>query len=278
MGEYVRAAYIAVGMLFPLLIALRRLHPWPPTQDLALGFLLGMSGTFLVLLARRAGGWPEEGVLGAFLTAGGLEEGVKLTLGFLLLRRLAGEACLGPAEGMLTLAFLGAGFEAVEDFQYLVGWVNQGVPLGAVVAARALPMHLALGLVVGGRLAQGSTGNPGWLIWAWTLAAALHGGFNLVAGRGALPAAAGYAGLTLCWGLLGFLRAGRRSPFGLRGALRRLDPWQAGLEAHRWGWENMPLLVGGGKVTAGSLALALGVVILYPLLVLALGLLLQVIG
>ena len=76
-----------------------------------------MFGTLLVLLARRAGGWPGEGVLGAFLTAGGLEEGVKLTLGLVLLRRLAGEAWVGPAEGMLTLAFLGAGFEAVEDFQ-----------------------------------------------------------------------------------------------------------------------------------------------------------------
>lgn len=99
MGEYVRAAYIAVGMLLPLLVALRRLHPWPPTQDLALGFLLGMSGTLLVLLARRAGGWPGEGVLGAFLTAGGLEEGVKLTLGLVLLRRLAGERGWGRRRG-----------------------------------------------------------------------------------------------------------------------------------------------------------------------------------
>lgn len=48
---------------------------------------------------------------------------------------------MGPAEGMLTLAFLGAGFEAVEGFQYLVGGVTQGLPLGEIVAARALPMH-----------------------------------------------------------------------------------------------------------------------------------------
>ena len=88
MGEYVRAAYLAVGLLLPLLVLLRMVHPYPSTQDLALSFLLGMGGTLLVLLIRGIGTWPSGGLSGAFLTAGALEEGVKLTLGLLFLRRL----------------------------------------------------------------------------------------------------------------------------------------------------------------------------------------------
>ncbi len=75
MGDYFRAAYLAVGMVFPFLVLLRRLHPQPPTTDLALGFLLGMGVTFPVVLARNVVAWPEGGLLGAFLTAGGWRRG-----------------------------------------------------------------------------------------------------------------------------------------------------------------------------------------------------------
>lgn len=82
--------------------------------------------------------------------------------------------------------------------------------------------------------------------------------------------------MTLGWGVIWFLWAGRRSPFKLRQALRRLDPWQAGLMVHRWGWENVGPLMRKDRGTPGGWAL--GVMILYPLLVLAMGLLLQAIG
>ena len=277
MGEYVQATYIAVGLLVPFLALLRWLHPWPTTQDLALGFLLGMSGTALVLLVRGLGPWPEGGIPGAFLTAGALEEAVKLLLGGLLLRRLGGEIKLGPAEGALTLAFLGAGFEAVEDFQYLIGGVGQGLPLGEVVAARALPMHLALGLAVGGYLARGLAGRPLWLAWAWLLAAGLHGGFNAVAGHAPFPWAAGYSALVLGWALSCFLREGRRSPWGLGARLRGMDPWKAGVAVQGIGWEGWGYLAKGEGSPVGWV-LALGLAILYPILVLALGLFLQLVG
>ena len=276
MGEYVRAAYIAVGLLIPWLVLLRWLHPQPTTQDLSLGFLLGMSGTLLVMVILRLAPWPEEGFPEAFLTAGALEEGVKLSLGGLLLRRLGGEAWLGPAEGALTLAFLGAGFEAVEDFQYLIGGLAQGVPLGEVVVARSLPMHLVLGLVAGGWLVK-TTDKPLWFLWTWVLAAGLHGGFNAVAARVPFPWAVAYFAGILGWGLFRFLKKRSYSPWRLAAVFRRMDPWEAGIVMQRLGWETWDHLTQEGRSPAGWV-MALGLGILYPLLILALGLLLHAVG
>jgi len=260
-------------MVFPFLVLLRRLHPQPPTTDLALGFLLGMGVTFPVVLARNVVAWPEGGLLGAFLTAGGLEEGVKLGVGWLFLRRLAEEVRVGPAEGALVLAFLGAGFEAVEDLQYLLAGGQQGVPLGELLLARGLPVHLALGLVVGFFLGS----LPGWkALPVWALAAGLHGGFNALAGRVPYPALAGYTAGLLAWGLVSLTLAHHASPWSLPRRLSPLDPWRAGLEVHRLGWEGVRQVL-APRAPSGVpwWVLGLGLAILYPLLVLALGLLLQ---
>ena len=276
MGEYVRAAYLAVGLLLPLLVLLRMVHPYPSTQDLALSFLLGMGGTLLVLLIRGIGTWPSGGLSGAFLTAGALEEGVKLTLGLLFLRRLEVEVRIGPAEAAIVLAFLGAGFEAVEDFQYLIGGLSQGIPWGEVVAARALPMHLALGLACGGYLARALAGRPWWFLVSWALACALHGGFNSVAGSAGFPLTAGYAGGVVLWGLSSFFFWHRRSPWALRRRLARMDPWEAAQEVRSLGWEGVELLLSEkARSSAAWWVLALGLGILYPLLVLGLGLLME---
>lgn len=277
MGEYVQAAYIAVGLLLPLLALLRYLHPYPQAQDLSLAFLLGMGGTLPVLLIRGIGTWPEGGLAGAFLTAGALEEGVKLALGALLVRRLSQGLRVGPAEGALVMAFLGAGFEAVEDFQYLAGWTSRGVPWGQVVAARALPMHVALGLVSGGLLARGVQGRPTSAVVAWGLAAGLHGGFNVLAGRSSLGWVAFYAGGLLIIGFSSFFVTLQRSPWRLPRAMRHMDPWEAGLAVGELGWQTVAQVL-PGETRAPYWVLALGLGILYPLLVLGLGLLLQAIG
>jgi len=243
MGEYVRAAYLAVGLLFPLLVLLRLIHPYPSTQDLALSFLLGMGGTLLVLLIRGIGAWPSGGLSGAFLTAGALEEGVKLALALLFLRRLEVEARIGPAEAAIVLACVGAGFEAVEDFQYLIGGLTQGIPWGEVVAARALPMHLALGLACGGYLAPALAGRPWWFLLSWVLAGALHGGFNSVAGSASFPLTSGYAGGVALWGLSSFLFWHRRSPWALRRRLSHMDPWEAAQEVRSLGWSGIAVVL-----------------------------------
>lgn len=276
MGEYVRAAYVAVGLVLPLLVLLRALHPYPRAPDLSLAFLLGMGGTLLVLLIRGVGSWPNEGWGGAFVTAGALEEGVKLALGTALLRQFSREARVGPAEAALVLACLGAGFGAVEDFQYIIGGLSQGVPWGEVVAARALPMHLALGLVAGGWLGRALEGSPGWVFFGWGLAAALHGGFNTVARTSSFPVVAGYAAGVFLWGLGSLWRWARRSPWALRRRLARADPWEVARAVQDLGWEGLSLILArepASPVAWWALALAVG--ILYPLLVLGLGLLME---
>lgn len=229
-----------------------------------------------MLLIRGIGTWPSGGLSGAFLTAGALEEGVKLTLALLFLRRLEVEARIGPAEAAIVLACLGAGFEAVEDFQYLIGGLSQGIPWGEVVAARALPMHLALGLACGGYLAGALAGRPWRFLLSWVLACALHGGFNSVAGSATFSLTAGYAGGVALWGLSSFFIWHRRSPWALRRRLSHMDPWEAAQEAHSLGWNGMALLFSEkARSPAAWWVLALGVGILYPLLVLGLGLLME---
>lgn len=229
-----------------------------------------------MLLIRGIGTWPSGGFQGAFLTAGALEEGVKLALALLFLRRLEVEARIGPAEAAIVLACVGAGFEAVEDFQYLIGGFSQGIAWGEVVAARALPMHLALGLVSGGYLAQVLAGRPWWFLVSWVLACALHGGFNSIAGSATFSLTSGYAGGVALWGLSSFFLWHRRSPWALRRRLSHMDPWEAAQEVRSLGWSGIVVVFPErARSPAAWWVLALGVGILYPLLVLGLGLLME---
>ncbi|MGC9529150.1 MAG: PrsW family glutamic-type intramembrane protease [Candidatus Bipolaricaulaceae bacterium] len=278
MEVYVRAAYVALGLVVPLLAFLRWLHPAPSTTDLSLAFLLGMMGTALVALVRAAFGWPEAGWGRAFVTAGGLEEGAKLALGWALVGRLRREGGFGPAEAALSLAFLGGGFAAVEDFHYLVAGLERGLGWGAVVAARALPMHVALGMVVGVVVGRAGAVPLPWVGAAWALGAGLHGGFNLVAQAADLSWAALYAAGVTGWGLALMWRWARWSPWALHRWLGVGGMWEAN-RAVRWlGWTGLELVL--GQRSAPSLAwlpLALSLVVLYPLLILALGLLTQLV-
>jgi RsiW-degrading membrane proteinase PrsW (M82 family) len=176
--------------LLPALLLLRyfvRADRFPePTRVVLITFGLGCAiiapvipvALGLIWLLPESLPAPLAGALVAFVGAAIPEEGFK----WLVLRRycLTHSAFDEPMDGLVYGAAAGLGFAALENVIYVA---SGGVVVAVARGLTAVPMHAALGVVMGeyfgrARFAEGAARRR--LLWrAWLVPMALHGLYDL---------------------------------------------------------------------------------------------------
>ncbi|UCF10693.1 MAG: PrsW family intramembrane metalloprotease, partial [Candidatus Bipolaricaulota bacterium] len=199
MTLFVRSIYLASFLSLAYIFVLYRGHPWRrlPPPPVLLAFAAGMLSVLPVLLVHQA--LPAtEGAAGgesAFVVAG-IEEGLKLVVGLLLVWRWRSPEVIEPIDLAVYFAVFGTGFAVLEDLWYIFGatrlpWLAGDLArfresLGFVVLARAFPGHILFGafagLLVGrARFARGRGRTLAWLAGALAVGVVLHAAFNMIA-------------------------------------------------------------------------------------------------
>ncbi len=190
---------VALGYLFLLYRSnpLRRL----PATTVTVCFVVGMLGVIPVEFIRLLVPLPTSGgPVTAFVTAGLVEEGVKFTLMWGLIRRFAFPDLAEPIDVAIYFGALGLGFGVYEDFWYVFSsaypaWSAGNVAefhtvFAGMILARALPGHILFDALAG-FLIGWAWFSPGRRRMWWTLAAVViavgtHGVYDLVARYGGM--------------------------------------------------------------------------------------------
>ncbi len=149
-------AFLPVAILAAFILCKDRAQPEPPQQLLKAFVLGGLSVipalAFVALLAvlglvPAAVQTPGQAVLSAFCAAAIPEEGAKLLMLWLLLRR-------NPwfderVDGIVYAVCLSLGFAAVENLLYLIDHAEQLMQVGVARALFAIPGHFCDGVLMG---------------------------------------------------------------------------------------------------------------------------------
>ncbi len=202
MNLFVQTVYLAAGLSLAYIFLLYRSNPLRrlPGTTVTVVFTVGMLAVLPVAVLHRflpLGARP--GPFSAFVSAGLVEEGIKFAVMALSIWRLRFPDLAEPLDFAIYFGVLGVGFGVYEDFSYLFGGVYPAWSTGNAAAARhtldvlllarSFPGHILFdslaGFLVGtARFLPRPRARAPWLVGAFLLAVALHGGFDLIATAG----------------------------------------------------------------------------------------------
>ena len=137
-----------------------------------------LASAFTLPLAEAAGSPRAQIAVLAFIGSSLPEEAVRFALLYAVGMRWIGIA--RPRDGILFGLLVALGFSAAENLFYglSIGWVT-----GALKLVVATPIHIALGVTMGGSLAAAALSprhRNGWLAAAFAAPLLLHGAYDLV--------------------------------------------------------------------------------------------------